>query len=647
LAIPDLGNDPPLSVDGTVADLDRRRISVQWFSGTILTGLCGAALMGGAVFAALDGETNFASSPEMFVESLRMATATGQTERSSLRKADRLPTPDEVVAAREIIRVSTTSRYGDREAVRVRPYTKVLSNLSLSASEASANIPAFNPQKLLAESAAAGKGNSDQPSAAPDAEVSFIMRDLGSVLPKAKVAVSVPMNEVVMRVREAAHWTGAIPTQYASADLSGAIPMAYAVESAAGADPYAGFEARIIPENVTLLPKTANRVTGGGANSDERVIIVKKGDSVASILHDLAATDEEIKLISGLFGERGRKAGLREGQKVRVLLAPVAGSDRLQPVRVVIAGEIATEAIVALSDLGKYVSVDVDSAETQVASQDNDEADDGTGVRLYQSVYETALRNNIPQPIIEELIRIYSYDVDFQRKVQPGDSLEVVYAGDEDGPSGKPEVLFAQLNVGGEAKKLYRFQTGDDGVVDYYDENGKSAKKFLVRKPVVQGIMRSGFGMRRHPILGYSKMHTGVDWAAPHGTPIFAAGNGIVEKEGWESGYGKFILLRHPNGYETAYGHMTAFAKGLKKGKRVRQGQVIGFVGSTGLSTGAHVHYEIRINGRFVNPMRIKLPRGRALSGRVLASFERERDRINAMLERPGSRVAARSGRWR
>jgi len=153
--------------------------------------------------------------------------------------------------------------------------------------------------------------------------------------------------------------------------------------------------------------------------------------------------------------------------------------------------------------------------------------------------------------------------------------------------------------------------------------------------------MRSGFGMRRHPILGYSKMHTGVDWAAPHGTPIFAAGNGLVERAGWESGYGKFILLRHPNGYETAYGHMTAFAKGIKEGKRVRQGQVIGFVGSTGLSTGAHVHYEIRINGRFVNPMRVKLPRGRALKGPALASFERERERIDAMVGRPPPRVAA------
>ena len=156
--------------------------------------------------------------------------------------------------------------------------------------------------------------------------------------------------------------------------------------------------------------------------------------------------------------------------------------------------------------------------------------------------------------------------------------------------------------VGGETKKYYRFQTPDDGVVDYYDETGKSAKKFLVRKPVNNAIMRSGFGGRRHPILGYVKMHTGVDWATAYGTPIFASGNGVVEKVGLEGGYGKYIRIKHNNGYETAYGHMSAFAKGMEAGKRVRQGQVIGFVGSTGLSTGPHVHYEILVNGRFVDP---------------------------------------------
>jgi len=313
-------------------------------------------------------------------------------------------------------------------------------------------------------------------------------------------------------------------------------------------------------------------------------------------------------------------------------------SQRLQPYRVIVANDSTVEAVAALSDLGKYVAVDVQSMNTVTETADNsdDEDDDGTGVRLYQSVYETALRNKVPPAVIEDMVRIYSYDVDFQRKVQPGDSFDVFFAGEDEGSTTeKNEVLFASLTVGGETKKYYRFQTPDDSVVDYYDETGKSAKKFLVRKPVNNAIMRSGFGSRRHPILGYVKMHTGVDWATPYGTPIFASGNGVVEVAGWEGGYGKYVKLKHNNGYETAYGHMSAFAKGLEPGKRVRQGQVIGFVGSTGQSTGAHVHYEILVNGRFVDPMRIKLPRGRSLDGPIIANFEKERDRLDAMIEQP------------
>jgi murein DD-endopeptidase MepM/ murein hydrolase activator NlpD len=291
---------------------------------------------------------------------------------------------------------------------------------------------------------------------------------------------------------------------------------------------------------------------------------------------------------------------------------------------------------VALSDTGgRYVSVDVQNADSEVGEAAEDDENDTTAVRLYQSVYETALRNQVPRPVIDELIRVYSYDVDFQRRVQPGDSFEMLYAGeDETSGEGKGDVLFAALTVGGETKQFYRFQTPDDNVVDYYDETGKSAKKFLVRKPVMNAIMRSGFGFRKHPLLGFTKMHTGVDWATSIGTPIYASGNGTVEVAGWQSGYGKYVRLRHNNGYETAYGHMSAFARGIQPGVRVRQGQVIGYVGSTGQSTGPHVHYEILVNGRFVDPMRIKLPRGRVLEGQVLASFDRERERLDGLFNR-------------
>ena len=639
----ELGNEPPLSVDGgTSGFVDRRRVSVQWFAGTILTALCGAALMGGAVFTSLDGETTFASLPERVEVALRGAlNAAG--DKLGARKADRLPTVEEPSLARQIIRVSTTSRAGNHELVRVRPFVRVAANLALAGTDLSANIAPFNPQRMLAD-ADPSATPADAPAAEPDAEVSFTMRDLSPLLPKLKISLVTPNDEVVGRVREAAEWSEKAEKHVPmTTDVMG-IKLAYAGQ--ATADPYAGFGARVVPENITLLPKTTTETTGGNP-FNEKVVIAKKGDTLASMLHDLGASQDDIDAIAKMLTS-GRDGGIKEGQKLRVLLSPVPGTKQVQPVRVIIAGDSSIDAVVALSDMGKYVAVDVRNVDNDNNGNNGNNSaadeDDATGIRLYQSIYETALRNQIPKPVIDDLVHIYSYDVDFQRRVQPGDSFEVLYAGEDEQPAADShnEVLFASLTVGGETKKFYRFQSPDDGLVDYYDENGKSAKKFLVRKPVAEGIMRSAFGIRRHPILGYTKMHTGVDWAAPTGTPIYAAGNGTIEKAGWESGYGKFILIRHANGYETAYGHMSAYARGMEDGKRVRQGQVIGFVGSTGLSTGSHVHYEIRLNGRFVDPMRIKLPRGRELGGPMLASFEQERERLDGIMARKPARVATR-----
>ena len=636
----DLGHEPPLSVDGSeAAVIDRRSVSVQWFSGTILTGLCGAALIGGAVFASLDGETTFAKVPEHVESALRGAFG-GADKNAVARKSDRLPPPSEAAAARQVIKVSMVSKLGNREVVRVRPFVRIAGNLSLSATDLSAKVPPFDAQRMLTDvgrNSASDSDDSHNPGAAaePDAEVSFVMRDLGAVLPHARIAATVPAEEVLMQVRNASNWRGNSGVRYAYNGSSG-LKMAYASEGSI--DPYRGFEARLVPENVTLLAKTRSQATGG-SSAPERVRIVKKGETVESILREEGASASDARAIASQLGGRGRDGGLREGLKLRILMAPAGPGLPLQPVRVIVANDTAIEAVAALSDLGKYVAVDVQSfnASTETAanaSDDDDEDDDGTGVRLYQSIYETALRDKVPQHVIDDMIRIYSYDVDFQRKVQAGDSFEVFFAGEDEAPaaSEKPEILYAALTTGGETKKYYRFQTPDDGIVDYYDDTGKSAKKFLVRKPVNSAIMRSGFGGRRHPILGYTKMHTGVDWATAYGTPIFASGNGVIEKAQWEGGYGKYIRIKHPNGYETAYGHMSAFAKGMEPGKRVRQGQVIGFVGSTGMSTGAHVHYEILVNGRFVDPMRVKLPRGRSLEGGLLTSFESERDRIEAMM---------------
>ena len=301
-----------------------------------------------------------------------------------------------------------------------------------------------------------GRGNAvaadESPGAEPDAEVSFVTRDLAGALPRVKIAAAAPLDEVIARVRDASEWSGNAARPIIAPDTPGRSRLGYAAEGEI--DPYLGFEARIVPENITLLPKSAAQANGPNA-WNERLVVVKKGESASTILRDLGASPEDIRGLTGVLGVRGRDGGLREGQKLRVLFAPDGG--RLRVVRVIVVGDAAAEAVVALSDTGRYVAVDVQSlggGSTEVAEADEDDENDTTAVRLYQSVYETALRNQIPRPVIDDLVRIYSYDVDFQRKAQPGDSFEVLYSGEEEADA-RNDVLFAALTVGGETKKFY------------------------------------------------------------------------------------------------------------------------------------------------------------------------------------------------
>jgi murein DD-endopeptidase MepM/ murein hydrolase activator NlpD len=240
---------------------------------------------------------------------------------------------------------------------------------------------------------------------------------------------------------------------------------------------------------------------------------------------------------------------------------------------------------------------------------------------ITDSLYLAALDAGVPNDVIEELIRLYSFDVDFQRDIQPGDRFDVFFERflDEEGEIAKNgAILAASLTVGGKDLRLWR-HTSPNGASDYFDSQGHSARKALLKTPVDGARLTSRFGRRHHPILGYSKMHQGVDFGAPAGTPIRAAGSGVVEKAGWYGAYGKYVRLRHNGSYSTAYAHMNRIA--VNPGSRVTQGQVIGAVGSTGRSTGPHLHYEILHGGKPVNPLKVKLPTGRKLAGEELANF--------------------------
>lgn len=243
---------------------------------------------------------------------------------------------------------------------------------------------------------------------------------------------------------------------------------------------------------------------------------------------------------------------------------------------------------------------------------------------ITSSLFQNGVEAGLPVPVLIELIKAYSYDVDFQRDIQPGDSFEVMFEREstEDGRTVREgNVQYAALTLSGQRREIYRYEdtTGD---VDYYDANGHSVRKALLRTPINGARLSSGYGMRHHPILGYGKMHKGIDFAAPIGTPIYAGGDGVIERAGPFSSYGNYVRIRHNSEYHTAYAHMQRIAKGIAPGKRVKQGDVIGYVGTTGRSTGPHLHYEILKNGKHVNPQKVRFPTGRVLEGKELALFK-------------------------
>ena len=346
-----------------------------------------------------------------------------------------------------------------------------------------------------------------------------------------------------------------------------------------------------------------------------RKVSVGSGDTIAGVLQDAGVSGSDafyaVKALEKHFDPRRVRSGQKLGVHFKELDDGSLGFDKLSmkvsPVK----------EIVVTKNGDEDFSSDLKEKELERKVY-------GRMAKIETSLYGSAARADIPSPVIAEMIRIYSWNVDFQRDVRRGDKVEVLYEAfeTEDGDFAKyGKILYANLNTGGRETPIYRFEM-DNGRVDYFEPDGTSVRKTLMKTPVDGARISSGFGMRRHPILGYNKMHKGMDFAAPTGTPIYAAGDGVVEHAGRKGAYGNYIRLRHNSKLKTAYAHLSKFKKGLRAGKAVKQGDVIGYVGSTGRSTGPHLHYEVLVNGTQVNPRSVKLPTGETLTGQQLSRFK-------------------------
>jgi len=630
----DLGDEDPLYTRNlTNGPPDRRRVSLRWLAGSVLTGLFSIVLVGGALQAAIGLD-------EYAVVRPALARGFAGSATDVAVKGDRFRPVPESKVSRRVIQISTVTRENDKNIVRVRPFAHVHTNLAAPvAPEIATQVPEFKAAEIF------GGTGEDPPmvvtsasdsiyGAEVDGEVAISVKDFPMSGADYDESAALDVAEVEGRVRQAAPFlaTGAVEI----ASLPYVDPARFDLASA---DPNAlnAIAVAITPENVSLLEKSDELDDLG---IEDKVLPVVEGASLRKMLMDEGADQEAAAAIQSAL-VANFSFDFRAGQKVRLGLAPDPDTGAIRPVRVSLYESndrhIAT---VALSDNGVYVAAHepAKDGELEVAEQEVP-VQPGALPTVYDGLWGTGLTLGMSEDVIKQLIHVFAYDADYQSRLSPSDDLDVIYSAD--GSEDPAEILYAALTLGNVTHKFYRFRDATDGSVDYYDADGKSAKKFLVRKPVATARFSSGFGMRRHPILRRYRMHTGVDWAAPTGTPIMAAGDGIIEKIGTRAGYGRSITIKHLHGYETTYNHMSGYAKGLRAGDRVTQNQVIGFIGSTGLSTGPHLHFEVLINGRFVDPMKIRVPRGRELTGTELASFEQERKRIDDLLSKDEEHFAS------
>jgi murein DD-endopeptidase MepM/ murein hydrolase activator NlpD len=361
---------------------------------------------------------------------------------------------------------------------------------------------------------------------------------------------------------------------------------------------------------------------------------IAKGRTIVDELVDRGVTKDSAKALLAALEPVFPAKMMKQGTEFELTLdqqQDFYGRYVIFPVRLAFKPGPKEEIVVEADEDGQFIAK-IDGEETKKLSRYAEVTQFHSHAKVGSSLYATAQDNGVPDYITAELMRVFSYNIDFQRQVKASDSFDIFYGNPLTGSSTKRKVLhYAQLTLGGRTKTLYRFTTAD-GQTDYFDDDGQSATRALLMTPVSGAKLTSGFGMRRHPLLGYTKMHTGLDFGVPYGTPIRAAGSGTIDSAGWHGAYGNAVIIQHNGRFETLYGHMSRIAAGIRSGERVNQGQIIGYVGSTGRSTGPHLHYEVRVDDRPINPARIKSAGGRQLAGKDLMDFRRMKVRVVAMM---------------
>ncbi|TCU18775.1 murein DD-endopeptidase MepM/ murein hydrolase activator NlpD [Rhizobium azibense] len=633
-----LGNEPPLLADGRRAP-DKREVSLRWLSGTFLTGITSSVLMGVALFAALDGRQQLAIPAEAFA-------SVNTHEDSAVTRGGRLIAP--AIAARPsdraIMEVSTVVHDGDKEIVRRQPFSHVKMRLAAN-HVATEDYPDFDALAIFAADEA-------QPAPAArtgaiygsdvESEVSLKTVPFPTGKSDFQAAPGMTLDEVEENVRSNGSALTDGATQVAA--LYYVDPQRFSNEDN-DVDLTSGLSARVLEQNMTV--SAPESITPQTEEFADDIVPARQDVTIVKALMDSGYPEPQAKMLSANLAPPLGSDDLAKGDVLRVGI--IQKGEQAKLIRASVYRGTRHLVTIALDDNSRFVEASEPPMLDAIATAFDDNSlsvPAGQNLpRIYDGIYRAALSYGMTKDMTALIIKLLAANVDFQAQLRPTDFLEAFFSVTDSSGRATPnsELLYVNARFGDTVTRFYRFQDAD-GNVDYFDQDGKSIRQFLLRNPVPNGIFKSGFGMRRHPILGFARMHTGVDWAAPRGTPIIATGNGTVEKAGWDSGgYGNQTIVRHANGYESSYNHQSAIAKGIVPGAKVRQGQVIGWVGTTGESTGPHLHYEMIVNGTKVDPLRIRLPGGKSLAGEALAKFQDERKRIDTLLNnQPVDQVASK-----
>jgi len=611
----------------------------RWFMSTCLLGAVGLVGLAVVIYGFVDHDNKFVKDILDPPVSAVRETATVIHDRGlnwAIPKSSMLEIATSALTARYIIHEQVRTRRNNRPFIEIRPYMRLVANLSPKANRNSDVIPPFNPFKLYSTTPTNRDGNEQGPAVAENGKVNVrVVELLGGILPgndgqeldanEVSAIIQKEQQRIYGNKPDEISQTGVLPDNLTPAYLSTSSVIL------AAANPHVTEIAR-----TAAAPEPVEEDTEPG---EVRVHRVADGDTLSGILRGIGTNAWQTAAIAGAAQPVFPPEALHPGQEIHIrLVESLTSQGQMEPNSVTIFDPGHVHRVTIKRDASGEFTASTTLDQASLFRAILRDSDTEKRSSLYASIYDAALTQNLSPELILKNLRIHAYETDYRRSVQSGDRVEMFFdlIPQTEGDARLGELLYTSITSSGESNNFWRFRT-PDGVVDYYDEKGQNSKKFLMRKPVRAANVRltSGFGPRYHPVTHTHKMHYGVDWAAPRGTPIMAAGSGVVEEAHYKGTYGNYVRIRHANGYKTAYGHMRRIAAGIHKGLKVDQGRIIGYIGSTGLSSGPHLHFEVLVNNRRVNPLRIEVPQARNLKGEQLTAFLSEKQRIDELMRRP------------